>query len=216
MRNAGTPMESYNEVSNPDPVYDGTNTELPKRFDLLTSALSKQEASDLNAFLVEKFSDIDVTTRSIDLSYRPEDWDDSGVIEKLHNIVREHIKQTYKITGSLNPRRFTLLRTTDVQTYSETYGDYNANNEILYTAIYTAPNVTDYYSGETLYNKNGEGFFPSGYDVVIHRNEELNNWEILDVVKGQRLDLLMVFEEIDRGVSYDYPIDQLEDDGVGY
>ncbi len=216
MRHVQLKHEQYDEVESPEPVYDGTNAELPKKFDLLRSVLTKEETLAINNFIVHKFEGIDVDTRTIELSYRPEDWDNAGVIEKLHDLVRQHIKDTYKIAGSLNPRRFTLLRTTDLQTYSEKYAEYNANNEIIYTAVYSAANTTDYYSGETLYNENGEGFFPTEYDIAIHRNEELNSWEILDVVKGQRLDLIMVFEEIDRGVSYDYQIDQLEDDGVDY
>ena len=208
------PEENPND--NADPEYDGTNAELPKKFDTLKDVLSKEEADALRIFIEEKFKTVDADTKEILMTYRPEDWDSEGIIEKLTDTTKAHIISTFRIEGSLNPRKFMLLRTRDVQSYEEEYGAYNQNGEILYTAVATASKRNEYFSGQTLYTRNGEGFFPREVDLIVHRNEELNNWEIHEVLEGERLDLIMVFEEIDRGVHYNYEIDQLEDDGIDF
>lgn len=191
------------------PIYDGSNDHEEKKVDLLSGAISPSEADALLEFILNKFSK-SASATSITLSYRPEDWDVSGVIDKIHNVAKAHIHETYPIKGDLNPRSFTLLKTDDGRTYSETYGKYRNGNEILYTAVVTPISPAEYYSGETLYSVNGEGLRPNPCDMLVHRNERLNTWEIVEVLTGARYDLLIVFEEIDRAVSYDYPIKSLE------
>jgi len=198
-----------------DPVFTEENRYLEKRFDLLTEVLTKDESTCLEDFIKSKLVKIESDSnisQTYKLQYRPDEWDSMGVIQKVQDIARSHIQKTYAVVGQLEPRSFTLLRTEDAQGYIEEYGVYNQNGEILYTAVVTASDSDDYYSGETLYLVNGEGFRPSRVDVVVHRNETLNNWEIVEVVKGTRLDLLIVFQEIERKLSYDYEIDQILED----
>jgi hypothetical protein len=202
-----------------DPIFTKENRYLEKKFDTLTGIISPEESAALENFINSKLSasTTDLAFSQVcTLQYRPDEWDSMGVVQKVQDIAREHIYKTYAVSGQLEPRSFTILRTEDVQTYKEEYGLYNQNNEILYTAIVTASHPDDYYSGETLYLNNGEGFRPARSDIVIHRNERLNDWEIVEVVTGVRLDLIIVFQEIDRKVSYDYPIDQLDESSVSF
>lgn len=193
-----------------DPVFDGTNTGEPKIFDIIKDVLSLDEAASLLEFLEQKLPVDADEYFSIDLSYRPEDWDSFGIIEKIYNKAKAHISEVYPVEGSLNPRRFQIVRTDDCRPFKQEYGNYRNGNEILYTAVVTPVLSTKYFSGETLYFENGEGFRPSPTDLVIHRNERINSWEIIEVLSGARYDLIITFEEVYRGVSYDYEIAQLE------
>jgi hypothetical protein len=204
-----------------DPIFNENNKYLEKKFDILTNVLTVEESTSLETFITSKIStnapdSNSNTSQKYVLQYRPDEWDSAGAIQKVYDIARKHILDTYAVIGQLEPRSFTLLRTEDAQTYKEEYGAYNQNGEILYTAIVTASNPPDYYSGETLYLVNGEGFMPNRYDIVVHRNESHNNWEIVDVVTGVRLDLLVVFREHARRTAYNYYIDQLDEDSLNF
>lgn len=211
----GDSVEEFYE----DPIFNKDNRYLEKKFDTLRNALSAKESSALETFIVSKLSNnatISSSSQKYILQYRPDEWDSMGVIQKVQDLVKDHIYKTYAVSGQLEPRSFSILRTEDAQGYKEEYGAYNQNGEILYTAIVTASDSSDYFSGETIYLVNGEGFKPSRSDVVVHRNETLNDWEITEVVRGVRLDLVIVFREIDRKVSYDYPIDQLDESSISF
>ena len=200
-----------------DPVFDETNRHLPKMFDLLKNVLTIEDAEGLEAFIKYKMPkeiNDSETSQSLDLPYRTDEWDNTGVIAKIQELAKEHIQNTYSLAGYLEPRKFMLLRTENVQRYEDIYGSYNENGEVLYSAIVTPTSSDEYYSGETRYTVNGEGFRPSPRDVVVHRNEEMNNWEIVEVVRGVRFDLIITFQEINKQVSYDYEIDQTQAEGL--
>jgi len=200
-----------------DPIFDETNRHLPKMFDILTNVLTYEEAGALEAFAKRKLAteseDLD-TNQTLELPYRTDEWDGDGVIAKIQELAKQHIQNTYSLAGYLEPRKFMLMRTENAQSYKETYSEYNKNGEVLYTAIATPSSPAEYYSGETRYTVNGEGFRPSSRDVVVHRNEEMNNWEMVEVVTGVRFDLIIVFQEINKQVSYDYEIDQTIAEGL--
>lgn len=205
LKNGDTEHEVY-----VDPVFTVETRHLQKRFDVISNAIDSEEGLSLKGFIESKIPESSDSpySQQLVLPYRPDEWDGSGVIQKVQDIAKAHVMSTYAIVGQLEPRKFMLLRTDNVQTYKETYGSYNENGEILYTAILTPSSPTEYYSGETLYAVNGEGFHPNPRDLVVQRNEELNNWEIVEVLTGTRFDLVVVFQEIDRTISYDYAISQ--------
>ena len=193
-----------------EPVFTKETRHLEKRFDILSNVITPEESLALQAFIESKIPESSDSTHSQELTlpYRPDEWDDLGIVQKIQDMAKAHILSTYAVVGQLEPRKFLILRTDNVQTYKETYGAYNENGEILYTAIVTPSNPTEYYSGETLYDINGMGFHPNSGDMVVQRNETLNNWEIVEVLTGTRFDLIVVFQEIDRTISYDYAISQ--------
>ena len=200
-----------------DPVFNETNRHLPKMFDVLRDVLTIEDAEGLEAFIKYKMpTENDSSERSqfLELPYRTDEWDNTGVIAKIQELAKNHIQSTYSLAGYLEPRKFMLLRTENAQGYDEVYGAYNQNGEVLYSAIVTPTPSIDYYSGETRYTVNGEGFRPNPRDVVVHRNEEMNSWEMVEVVRGVRVDLIIVFQEINKQVSYDYVIDQSEAEGL--
>lgn len=204
-----------------DPVYTEDNRYLEKKVDLLQNVLTGEDSEALEAFIRSKLegkvsTELSETSQIYNLPYRPDEWDTAGVIKKVYDIAREHILKTYAVIGQLEPKSFTLLRTEDVQTYKEEYGVYNKNGEILYTAAVTASTPEDYWCGETRYTQNGEGLQPRRTDMLVHRNESLNDWEILEVIRGTRLDLLIVLREHARRTSYDYPIDQLDENSISF
>jgi hypothetical protein len=193
-----------------DPVLTKETRHLQKKFEIIRNAITPEESLALKNYISSKITESSNSKYSnqLVLPYRPDEWDEFGVIQKIQDIAKGHILETYPIIGQLEPRKFMILRTDNVQTYKETYGLYNANSEILYTAIVTPSSPTDYFSGETLYTVNGEGFYPNPRDMVVQRNEELNSWEIIEVLSGTRFDLVVVFQEIDRTISYNYTISQ--------
>lgn len=203
------PGDDYEEVY-VDPVFNRGNRHLEKRFDVLKDAIDLEDSDALKEFIELKLPGgaEQELSQELVLQYRPDEWDSRGVIQKVQDIAKAHISSVFALSGQLEPRKFYLLRTENVQTYKQEYGLYNDNNETLYSAIVTVSSPTEYYSGETLYLVNGEGFRPNRTDIVIHRHEKINDWEIVEVLIGSRLDLVVVFQEIDRRISYDYPIDQ--------
>lgn len=208
---------SQGEEGYVEPVFNADNRHLPKMFDTLKDQITAEEAEQLLSFIDSRLlapaeGESEVSSK-LKLLNRPDNWDDHGVIEKIYNIARSHIMDTYWMVGNLEPRDFIIMRTEDVQKYEETYGEFDENDETLYTAIVTPCSSKDYFQGETRYTINGEGFNPSPTDIVIHRNEEMNNWEITEVVSGTRYDLLLVFQEPTQRVSYNFEIEQsVEDD----
>ena len=208
---------SQGEEGYVEPVFNADNRHLPKMFDTLKDQITVEEAEQLLSFIDSRLlapadGESEVSSK-LKLLNRPDNWDDHGVIEKIYNIARSHIMDTYWMVGNLEPRDFIIMRTEDVQKYEEIYGAFDKNHETLYTAIVTPCSNKDYFRGETRYTINGEGFMPSPTDIVIHRNEEMNNWEITEVVNGTRYDLLLVFQEPTQRVSYDFEIEQsVEDD----
>lgn len=193
-----------------EPIFTAETRHLQKRFDILSNVITPEESLALKAFIESKIPESSDSTYSqeVVLPYRPDEWDELGIVQKIQDLAKAHILKTYAVVGQLEPRKFMVIRTDNVQTYGETYGSYNQNGEILYTAVVTPSSPTDYYSGETLYGVNGEGFHPNSCDMVVQRNEELNSWEIVEVLTGVRFDLIVVFQEIDRTISYDYIINQ--------
>lgn len=203
-----------------EPVFTADNRHLPKMFDVLEDQITDEEAEQLLSFIDSRLlapaeGESEFSSK-LKLLNRPDNWDDHGVIEKIYNIARSHIMGTYWMVGNLEPRDFIIMRTEDVQKYEETYGAFDENGETLYTAVVTPCPTDSYFQGETRYTTNGEGFVPSPTNIVLHRNERLNDWEITEVVNGTRYDLLLVFQEPTQRVSYDFEIEQTVDDGVEY
>ena len=200
-----------------DPIYTPDNRHLPKMFDFIKNAITDEEAESLREFIEQKLSeereDLEAS-QSMVLAYRPDEWDSAGVIAKIQDLAKLHIQNTYSLGGYLGAQKFMLLRTENAQSYKEVYGNYNNDGEILYTAIVSPCRGTEYFQGETKYTINGEGFKPRAVDMTVHRNEELNNWEITEVINGTRFDLVIVFQEVDKQVSYDYEIDQTIAEGL--
>lgn len=196
-------------------VYTKDNRHVPKKFDTLTNIITSEEAAQLRAFILEKLPESVEGEKSQQhvLPYRTDEWDSSGVINKLQEVAKAHIRNAFYMEGAVEPRKFLLLKSEQFQSYFEEYpSSYINNKEILYTAVVTPVYSGKDYSGETLYTMNGEGFVPKTLDMVIHRNEAFNNWSVQEVLNGTRLDLVMVFREVNMDISYDYAIDQSPED----
>lgn len=187
----------------------------PVQFEILKSVISETEAECLRKYIESKLPNegdpLDDYSQTTTLQYRPDEWDSCGTISKLQDIAKDYLKQKFEIGPELGPKEFVLVRTDNFQQYVQEYGDIDPN-EIFYTAIVTPTPSSEYVNGRTLYTHSGEGFWPSSVDMVIHRNEYFNNWEIQDVHSGYRLDLIFVFRQINRRISYAFDMPQTDDD----
>jgi len=194
-----------------DFVYDQTNRHLPKKYGVIEGALTQEEADHLKAFIESKLpnSTEDDSSQVLVLPYRTDEWDELGVIHKVQELSRQYVRDNFYLRGAVEPRKFELIKTEEIQSHKETYSpNYITRNEILYTAMVTPVSLLDYDWGHTVYTDNGEGFRPSPTDIIIHRNEQYNNWSIQETIKGTRLDLVITLREVNLETSYDYPMEQ--------
>jgi hypothetical protein len=194
-----------------DFVYDETNRHLPKKYGIIKNAITREEAEHLKAFIESKLpnSTEDDSSQVLVLPYRTDEWDELGVIHKVQELSRQYVRDNFYLRGAVEPRKFELIKTEPIQSYKETYSpNYITKNEILYTAVVTPVDPLDYDWGQTVYIDNGEGFRPSPTDIIIHRNEQYNNWTIEETINGTRLDLVLTLREVNLETSYDYPMEQ--------
>lgn len=194
-----------------DFVYNESNKHLSKKFLVLEDAITKEEAQVLEKFI---FSKLPVETEDEQaqvcvLPYRTDEWDELGVIHKVQGIAKQCIEDVYHPEGAVEPKKFELVRTDSIQKYERLYPrSYINRNEILYTIVVTPTRSSSYDWGQTVYLNNGEGFKPAATNVLIHRNEEYNNWSVEEPMNGTRLDLIITLREMNMGISYDYSIEQ--------
>lgn len=179
---------------------------LPKNASILFDMLSDNELSVLVSFIDEKVPEGDA---SVSLRYRPDEWDNSGVIQKIYNLSKEYLKENYEVHSQVEPREFIVRRVLDASDIGEEYGDYDANGEILYYSTVSVPGLDGCIGGETKYLKYDVTVSPNDRAICIHRGESNNDWKVSKIDKGSRLDLVILFQEISRKVSYSYSIDQI-------
>jgi hypothetical protein len=199
--------------------YDLEATQGEILYEELKNALTPTEVRALKRFVLSVAPNkVDgPTSNKIEIYNRPDAWDPEGSINKLQNIFRDYIKETFFLTGILEPRQFIVLRTDAGQSYSEEYGLYKNNGEVLYTGYMSLTSDVDAPGVETIYTKNGFGFEQRPGSLVVHRNEAFNNWSISEVTSGTRLDIVLVQTELDKHADYnEFVIDQSVDDGVEY
>lgn len=150
-----------------------------------------------------------------ELYNRPDAWDNEGVISKLQQAFRDQIKKTNFLIGVLEPKKFILVRTDELQSYREEYLEFVDGPEVEYTAVATLN--SNYRGGDTDYFIGGEGFQPTPGSLHVHRNERGNSWTIKDVNVGTRYDFMMVMIERPVSARYDeFEIEQSVDDGIDY
>lgn len=180
----------------------------PKKAEILVDALTKEESSALREFILSKVPD----GGSLNLPYRPDEWDSTGVIQKVQDLAKEHIRRTHVTINQLAPRSFSVSNISKSDGYSEEYSSYISDGEILYQVIATVSDDSFCVGGDTLYvNTNERISHSGGTTVVMHRCEELNNWKI-SPISGNRLDLAIYLQESGKRISYNYPIDQIIDE----
>jgi hypothetical protein len=187
-------------------------------FSVVKDCVSREEVDALRRFVEAKIpastNDSSEVSQVVELYNRPDAWDDSGVIDKFQVFFRQYIKENFFLTGILEPRKFILLRTDELQSYEENYEDFVDNGEAAYIAIATLND--DYKGGDTIY-RTGEGITSPVGGLSIHRAETLNSWKISDVVVGTRFDLVLVVIERPVEARYDeFAIEQSVDDGIDY
>ena len=154
-------------------------------------------------------------TQKKELYNRPDAWDSAGAIDKLQNIFRESLKEHYFLVGVIEPKKFIVMRTDELQSYKEEYGNFEENGVVTYTALMTLN--SEFKGGETLYPRSGAGHRITPGDLIIHRNEADNDWVITEVNVGTRFDLMLVVIERPVSVNYDeFEIEQSVDDGIDY
>jgi hypothetical protein len=185
----------------------------------IDSCITEEEAASLAVFAKTKMpsatSEESEISQSVELYNRPDAWDDSGVINKLQNIFREAIKEKFFLTGILEPRKFLLLRSDEIQSYTEEYEEFKDMGEVAYTAFMTLN--TDFRGGENVYYVEGNGFRAIPGNLNVHRNEYRNSWAIKDVQVGTRFDLVLVVIERPVAARYDeFEIELSVDDGRPY
>lgn len=150
---------------------------------------------------------------------RPDAWDPDGVLNKIHDSLREYIKETYHLTGILEPKSFAIMRSDELQGRSEIYGNFESNEgETFYTGFMSLNTQReDYVGGDNLYVNDGTGFTSLPGDLHVHRNEDGNSWEISHVHVGTRFDVVVIVTERQVRARYDeFEIEQTVDDGVEY
>lgn len=184
---------------------NSSNRGTPKEAQVLVNAITVDEAAILRGFILAKLTSEGI----LELPYRPDEWDSAGVIQKIQDMAKEYIKQNYVTYNQLEPRAFLLSRVSDHSDRGEEYSEYNANGEILYQVTTTVSNSEVCTGGDTIYvNTYVTVPHENGTTMVIHRDEELNNWKLSPILSGERLDLIIYIQEFDLQKSYDYPIDQ--------
>lgn len=172
--------------------------------------LSSDELQSMYTYILDKLPEksSDSVSQERLLQYRPDEWDSLGAIQKVQDAAKQHISETYPVVGQIEPRKFFILRTDAGQTYEQVYADSNNSREVVYTTVTTVVDADSYEYGETIYTESGEGFKPAIGSTLVHKDVKANSWKIDDPVSGCRLDLVIVFQNIDRNISYDYPMDQ--------
>lgn len=181
----------------------------PRQVEILLDALTPGESEVLRNFILDKLPHEGV----VELLYRPDEWDSEGVIQKVQDLAKDHIKNTFVTINQLEPRGFRLARISNHLEWGEEYSKYNSNGEIIYQVTATVSNNDICNGGSTVYVNTGiEVPHANGTTVAIHRAEELNDWKLSHIYSGHRLDLIIYIQEFDKQKSYDYPIDQITED----
>jgi hypothetical protein len=202
-----------------NPPFEDVSSSDALRFRVIRNVITPEEAEQLSLFILSKLNsegEIETTSTYLDLQYRPDEWDASGVIDKIYNFGKEYLKEQYSLEGGLEPKTFRIIRTDGYQTYKEVFPE--SPRDKTYSLISTPMFKIDgaMSSGATLYEVNGEGFIPNATSLIVQKNISLNNWEVTETAGGIRLDLVVVFREFRQGMSYNYEIEQTIDDGVYY
>lgn len=190
-------MENFNS---------NNNKSSPKQAETIVNAITESESSILREFILSKLP----SEGSLELQYRPDEWDSAGIVQKIQDLGREYIQRTHVVSNQLEPRKFKLYNIVDASELGEEYSEYNKNGEILYLITATVSTSDSCSGGSTIYTETGKVVdLSSGTNITIHRCESLNSWKIMPVRSGNRLDLSILIQENDRQISYDYPIDQI-------
>lgn len=194
-------MENFNNIDN--------IKSLPKQAETIANAITESESSILREFILSKLPE----EGSVELQYRPDEWDSAGVIQKIQDFGKDYIQRTHVTNNQLEPRKFKLSNIIETSELGEEYSEYNKNGEILYLITATVSNAASCSGGSTIYTEMGKVIdLSSGTTISIHRCELVNSWKMMPVRSGNRLDLSILIQENDRQVSYDYPIDQIIDE----
>lgn len=185
----------------------------PFKYELLEDQLYPNEIASLRVFAETQTA----TDNYIELYNRPDSWDTEGVIAKVNELFRAYIKDTFYLTGVLEPRLFKILKTDEAAGHTENYNTLDTRNEILYTATLSLNGAEDYSGGVTVFRKAGDSVSPAAGDIIICRQEELNSWEIVPTSSGFRLDVVLVLTELQKVADYkEFKMEQSIDDGVEY
>lgn len=192
---------------------------LYNKYSVAEDAITQEEVDSLLNFAKSKLpvanNEESEVSQICELYNRPDAWDNEGVISKLQQVFRDQIKKTNFLVGVLEPKKFILMRTDELQSYSEKYEEFVDGPEVEYTAVATLN--SDFRGGDTDYFKGGEGFMPKPGNLHVHRNEEFNSWNIKEVNVGTRYDFMMVLIERPVSARYDeFEIEQSVDDGIPY
>jgi hypothetical protein len=180
--------------------------ETPTPPEILVDAITAEESAHLRDFILSKLP----LPGTLELPYRPDEWDTNGVIQKIQDLAKDRIKQTHVVYNQLEPRSFVISNLVDSSFLGEEYSSYNSNGEILYKTIITVSS-SDICSGGDIIFSNGEDATTNllGTTAIIFRCEERNSYTVSPVSSGNRVSLAICLQEIDRQISYDYPIDPL-------
>jgi hypothetical protein len=183
--------------------------EAPALPEIVVDAITAEESECLRSFILSKLPAVG----SLELPYRPDEWDSYGIIQKIQDLAKDKIKQTHVVHNQLEPRSFVIFNAVDTSELGEEYSTYNANGEIIYKIMLTVSS-DDALTGGNITFDNSVGMVSNfgGTTAVIFRCEEINNYTISPISIGNRLDLVICLQEIDRKISYDYPIDPLPTD----
>jgi hypothetical protein len=188
---------------------DTWTKEMPRVADIFPSPLTKDEELSLMEFIESTIPSGDET---VSLRYRPDEWDAAGAIRKVQETAKEYIQANYKVSGQLEPRRFVIRRVVDSSDVGEEYGNYESNGEILYHVGVSIPGSDGCTGGSVSYSNHARVVDVADKELAIHRCESINNWKSNTISDGSRLDLTILFQEISRVISYNYEIDQIEEE----
>jgi len=174
----------------------------------------------------DKNEDFGEATKKINLHNRPESWDSAGAIDEVNKRAREYVKDNFYLRGSIETKSFSLIEQKDGGSYFE--NDYPLHRRIgdqdvvYYTAWMDLGPKNSYTEGKVFYSPASlENEIPRGArpgDLVVHRNEQNNNFVFGVVTEGVRYTLLIVIAEVikDHVNIFDMEIEQTIDDGIDF
>lgn len=187
-------------------------------FEIVGDVITGEESEYLGNFIMSKFKDVPAPSGSISLAvplpYRLDEWDDRGIIEKIHSKAKHYFQTTFNIGPNIGPMEFLLVKSEMKQRHKTFYEPFVPGGDVFYTAIITPVVRENHDPGTTNYINLNQSLSPGGVDMVVHKNDVPTNWEIVGGNYGIRVDLIIVFRENTKRISYDYKIDQTDSDSL--
>ena len=187
-------------------------------YSVLENVLTEEDVELLRGLVLSMFgheesNETQEVSSVVEIDYKPKLWGPAGdPLHKAIAIFRKHVQENFFLLGNLKPKKILAVKTEEAQEYLN--NDYSDNFEdedgnVLYTAIIPVSKMwVDYTYGKLLYTVLGSCPDSDIGRIIIHRNEFINRWQINQPRQGTRYDLVLIQEEVDENLSYEFEIEQ--------